>query len=62
MVNIAGINFNLVLLKHLSKEQYKQQMFSLQTKNKKLKRLIELKVKNSNINNFSVTFHFPSHV
>ena len=29
-------------------------MLSLQTKNKKLKRLIDLKVKNSNINNFSV--------
>ena len=29
-------------------------MLSLQTKNKKLKHLIDLKVKNCNINNFSV--------
>ena len=54
MVNMIGITFTLLLLKRISKEQYKHRMFSLQTKNKKLKRLIDLKVKNSNINNFSV--------
>ena len=38
-------------------------MLSLQTKNKKLKRLIDLKVKNSNINNFSVpVINLSSHV
>ena len=38
-------------------------MLSLQTKNKKLKRLTDLKVKNSNINNFSVpVINLPSHV
>ena len=38
-------------------------MLSLQTKNKKLKRLIKQKVKNSNVNNFSVTaINLSSHV
>ena len=38
-------------------------MLSLQTKNKKLKRLIELIVKNSNINNFSApVINLLSHV
>ena len=32
---------------HQNNEQYKQRMLSLQTKNKKLKGFIELKVKNS---------------
>ena len=54
MVNMKGASFTLVLLKRTSKEQYKQRMLWFQTKNKKLKRLINLKIKNSNINNFSV--------
>ena len=54
MVNVVGVKFAIVLLKHISKEHYKHKMLSLQTKNKKLKRLIELKVKNSNINKISV--------
>ena len=38
-------------------------MLSLQTKNKKLKRLIKLRVKNSNINNFSApAINLSSHV
>ena len=43
MVNMIGASFRLVLLKRMSKEQYKQRMLSFQTKNKKLKRLIDLK-------------------
>ena len=54
MVNMKGASFTLVLLKRTSKEQYKHRMLWFQTKNKKLKRLINLKIKNSNINNFSV--------
>ena len=54
MVNMIGVNFTLVLLKRISKEQYKHTIGSLQAKNRKLKRLIELKVKSSNISNFSV--------
>ena len=54
MVNMKGASFTLVLLKRTSKEQYKHRMLCFQTKNKKLKRLINLKIKNSNINNFSV--------
>ena len=38
-------------------------MLWFQTKNKKLKRLINLKIKNSNINNFSVpVINLSSHV
>ena len=35
MVNMKSVNFTLVLLKRISKEQYKHRMLSLQTKNKK---------------------------
>ena len=63
MVNMIGITFTLLLLKRISKEQHKHRMLSLQTKNKRLKRLIDLKVKNSNINNFSVpVVNLSSHV
>ena len=63
MVNLIGITFTLLLLKRIYKEQYKHRMLSLQTKNKKLKRLIDLKVNNSNINNFSVpVINLSSHV
>ena len=41
---------------HQNNGQYKQRMLSLQTKNKKLKRLIELKVKNSLL----ITFEYLS--
>ena len=59
IVNLIGINITLVLVKCISK----QRMLSLQTKNKKLKRLIELIVKNSNINNFSApVINLLSHV
>ena len=44
MVNILGASFTLVLLKSISKEQYKHSMSSFQTKNKKLKHLIDLKI------------------
>ena len=54
--NMIGASFTLVLLKRISKEQYKHRMLSFQTKNEKLKRLIDLKIKNSNINNFSAPF------
>ena len=54
IVNMIGVNFTLVLSKRISKEQYKRRILSLQAKNRKLKRLIELKVKSSNISNFSV--------
>ena len=54
MVNMISASFTLILLKRISKEQYKYRMLSFQTMNKKLKRLIDLKTKNSNINNFSV--------
>ena len=50
MVDMIGASFTLVLLKRISKEQYKHRMLQFQTKNKKLKRLIDLKVQN----NFSV--------
>ena len=56
-------SFTLVLLKGISKEQYKHRMLSFQTKKKKLKRLIDLKIKNSNIDNFSVpVINLSSHV
>ena len=57
MVNMIGASFTLVLLKRISKEQYKHRMLSFQTKNKKLKCLINLKIKNSNLNNFSTIYH-----
>ena len=58
MVNMIGVN----LLKCISK-QYKHRMLTLQTKNRKLKCLTELKVKNSNINNFSVpVIYLSSHI
>ena len=41
MVHMIGASFTLVLLKRMSKEQYKQRMLSYQTKNKTLKRLID---------------------
>ena len=63
MVNMIGASFTLVLLKRISKEQYKHRMLSLQTMNKKLKCLIDLKIKNSNLNNFSVpAINLASHV
>ena len=49
MANMIGASFTLVLLKRIPKEQHKHRMLSLQTKNKKLTRLIDLKIKNSNI-------------
>ena len=49
MANMIGASFTLVLLKRIPKEQHKHRMLSFQTKNKKLKRLIDLKIKNSNI-------------
>ena len=55
MVNMICVN----LLKCISKK-YKHRILTLQTKNRKLKRLIELKVKNSNFNNFSVPVIFLS--
>ena len=59
MVDMIGASFTLVLLKHISKEQYKHRMLQFQTKNKKLKRLIDLKVQN----NFSVpVINLSSHV
>ena len=58
MVNMIGVN----LLKCISK-QYKHRMLTRQTKNRKLKCLTELKVKNSNINNFSVpVIYLSSHI
>ena len=63
MVNMIGASFTLVLLKRISKEQYKHRMLLLQTMNKKLKCLIDLKIKNSNLNNFSVpAINLSSHV
>ena len=63
MVNMIGASFTLVLLKRISKEQYKHRMLSFQTMNKKLKCLINLKIKNSNLNNFSVpVINLSSHV
>ena len=65
MVNMIDATFRLLLLKHISKEQYKYRLLSLQTKKKKLKRLIDLKVKNININinNFLVpAIDLSSHV
>ena len=56
IVNMIGESFTLVLLKRISKEQYKHRMLSFQTKNEKLKCLIDSKIKNSNINNFSAPF------
>ena len=56
-------SFTLVLLKGISKEQYRHRMLSFQTKKKKLKRLIDLKIKNNNIDNFSVpVFNLSSYV
>ena len=49
MANMIGASFTLVLLKRIPKEQHKHRMLSFPTKNKKLKRLIDLKIKNSNI-------------
>ena len=49
MANMIGASFTLVLLKRIPKEQHKHRMLPFQTKNKKLKRLIDLKIKNSNI-------------
>ena len=63
MVNMIDVSFTLVLLKLISNEQHKHLMLSLQTKNKKLKHLIDMKIKNSNINNFSVpVINLSSHV
>ena len=63
MANVIGINLTLVLLKRISKEQYKQNMSSLKTKNKRLKHLLGSKVKNSNVNKFSVSvINLSSHV
>ena len=60
---MIGASFTLVLLKRISKEQYKHRMLLLQTMNKKLKCLIDLKIKNSNLNNFSVpAINLSSHV
>ena len=36
MVNMIGASFTLVLLKRISKEQYKHRMLPFQTKNKKI--------------------------
>ena len=41
IVNMISASFTLVLLKRISKEQYKHRMLSFQTKNEKLKRLID---------------------
>ena len=63
MVHMLGASLTLVLLKRISKEQYKHKMLSFQTMNKKLKRLIDLKIKNSNLNNLSVpVINLSSHV
>ena len=63
MVHMLGASLTLVLLKRISKEQYKHKMLSFQTMNKKSKRLIDLKIKNSNLNNLSVpVINLSSHV
>ena len=41
IVNMISASFTLVLLKRISKEQYKHRMLSFQTKNEKLKRSID---------------------
>ena len=56
MVNMIDVSFTLVLLKLISNEQHKHLMLSLQTKNKKLKHLTDMKIKNSNI----ITFQYLS--
>ena len=35
MINMIGASFTLVLLKRISKEQYKHRMLAFQTKNKR---------------------------
>ena len=61
--NMIGASFTLVLLKRISKEQYKHGMLSFQTRSKTLRLLIDLETKNTNINNFLVlVFNLSSHV
>ena len=48
IVNRVGVSFTLALLKRISKEQHKHRMLSFQTRTKKLERLVDLKIKNSN--------------
>ena len=62
--NMIGASFTLVLLKRISKEQYKHdEMLSFQTRSKTLRRLIDLETKNTNINNFLVlVINLSSHV